>query len=118
VDYEDGSELAITPRLSFNLFGVPAKGDDIVRLSASEKWFADHEGELRKLPQLARLSDFASLVALFRAARERNVPHNLDDLVTVEVPPTDAPRFIVRREWMNPQSWDRLKTFLSGKERQ
>lgn len=118
VDYEDGTELAVTPRLSFNLFGVPAKGDDIVRLSASEKWFADHEGELRKLPQLARLSDFASLVALFRAARERNVPHNLDDLVTVEVPPADAPRFIVRREWVNPQRWDRLKTFLSGKERQ
>ncbi len=118
VHYEDGPELSITPRFSFNLFGVPAKGDDIVRLSASEKWFADHEDELRKLPQLARLSDFASLIALFRAARERNIPHNLDDLVTVEVPATDAPRFIVRRELVNPQNWHRLKLFLSSKERQ
>jgi hypothetical protein len=122
VDYEDGPELTITPRFSFNLFGVPAKGDDILRLSASEKWFADHEGELRKLPQLSRLSDFAALVALFRAtlnaSRERNVPHNLDDLVTVEVPAADAPRFMMRRERVDPKSWERLKEFLSGKERQ
>lgn len=118
VDYEDGPELTLTSRFSFNLFGVPAKGEDVVRLAASEKWFADHEGELRKLPQLSRLSEFASLVALFRAARDRNVPHNLDDLVSVEVPATDAPRFMVRRDWVNPKSWDRLKAFLSNKERQ
>lgn len=118
VEFEDGPELIITPRFSFNLFGVPAKGDDILRLSASERWFAEHESELRKLPQLARLADFAALVALFRAARDGNVPHNLDDLVTVDVPAPDAPRFILRRDWVSPDNWKRLKEFLSGKERQ
>jgi hypothetical protein len=116
VDYEDGPELSLTPRFSFNLFGVPAKGNDILRLAASERWFAEHERELRRLPQLSRLSDFASLVALFRAAHERGVPHNLDDLVTVSVPAPDAPRFMLRRDWVSPESWKRLQEFLSGKE--
>jgi hypothetical protein len=118
VDYEDGADLVITPRFSFHLFGVPSRGDGILRLPASERWFADHERELRRLRQLSRLADFAALVTLFRAAHERNVPHNLDDLVTVNVPASDAPRFILRRDRISADGWQRLQNSLSGKERQ
>jgi hypothetical protein len=117
ISYEEGAELVISPKLSFNLFGVMAKGNDILRLPASERWFADHERELSQLPQLSQLVDFAALVTLFRAAHERNVPHNLDDLIAVTVPASDAPRFIFRRSRVSPDSWRRLQDSLSGKER-
>ncbi len=118
VSYEDGAELVISPRFSFNLFGVLAKGNDILRLTASERWFTDHERELSQLPQLSQLVDFAALVTLFRAAHERNIPHNLDDLIEVNMPASDAPRFILRRDRVSPDSWRRLQDSLSGKESQ
>lgn len=117
ISYEDGAELIISPHISFHLFGVMAKGNDILPLSASERWFADHERELLQLPQLSQLSDFAALVTLFRAAQERNIPHNLDDLIAVPVPASNAPRFILRKDRISTENWQRLQDSLSVKER-
>lgn len=115
--YEDRSELVITPQFSFYLFGVPAKGNKALRLKASEQWFTTHQGQLRKLSQLSLLSDFASLVALFRSVHDLNVRNNLDDLITVPVPLSDVPRFIVRKSQMSPQGWHQLRDWLSKKEK-
>lgn len=114
--FEDGSELTITPQFSFYLFGVPAKGNNALRLTASEQWFIIHQGQLRKLPQLSWLSDFASLVALFRSMHKLNIKHNLNDLTTVQVPLSDVPRFIVRKSQTSPETWRQLRTWLSRKE--
>ena len=118
VGYVDGTELVIAPQISFHLFGVMAKGNEILPLTASEHWFASHERQLAQLPQLSQLMDFAALVTLFRAAHERNIPHNLDDLVAVPVPASDAPRFILRRNRVSSENWRRLQDSLSVKERQ
>lgn len=115
--YEDGPELVITPQFSFYLFGVPAKGNNALRLTASEQWFATHQGQLRKLSQLSWLSDFASLVALFRSVHELNIRNNLDDLISVPVPLSDAPRFIMRKSQTSPERWRQLRDSLSKKEK-
>lgn len=114
--YEAGPELIITPQFSFHLFGVPARGDRAIRLTASEQWFTSHQERLRSLPQLSWLSDFSALVTLFRSAHEANVKHNLDDLIAVPVPASDAPRFIMRKSRVSPDNWRQLRDTLSEKE--
>ena len=117
VRYEVGAELSIEPHFTFHLFEVSARGTNAIPLKASERWFAEHEKELRALPQLSRLSDFSSLVALFRTAHERKVPHNLDNLVAVVVPPSDSPRFILRRDQVITNNWKGLSKVLKGQKR-
>jgi hypothetical protein len=117
VSYEAGEELAVEPRFTFHLFEVSARGTSAIPLKASEGWFAAHERELRKLPQLSRLADFSTLVALFRTANERKVPHNLDDLVAVVVPSADSPRFIVKRDQVITENWKGLSKALTGRKR-
>lgn len=116
VRYEEGPQLILSPKLSFNLFGVPARGPDAIRLPASEHWFAVHEEQLKALEQLRPLCEFATLVALFRSAKERGIPHNLDDLIAVLSPPFNAPRFIVRRDRVGQQKWEQLKSSLTGRK--
>jgi hypothetical protein len=114
--FEEGPELVIKPQLSFYLFGVPARGDKAIRLTASEQWFTTHRERLRSLPQLSWLSDFSALVTLFRSAHEGNVRHNLDELIAVPVPASEAPRFIMRKSRTSPENWRQLRDALSGKE--
>ncbi len=114
---EVGAELSVEPHFTFHLFEVSARGTSAIPLKASERWFAAHEQELRALPQLSRLGDFSALVALFRTAHERKVPHNLDDLVAVVVPPSDSPRFILRRDQVVTDSWKSLSKALKGQKR-
>jgi hypothetical protein len=115
--YEAGPELIITPQFSFHLFGVPARGDKAIRLTASEQWFTSHQDRLRSLPQLSWLSDFSALVTLFRSAHAGNVRHNLDELIAVPVPVSDAPRFIMRKSRISPENWRQLHDTLSEKEK-
>lgn len=115
IGYEDGPQLILSPKLSFNLFGVPAKGADVIPLSASERWFAAHEDQLKTLDQLAPLCEFATLVALFRTVNQRHIPNNLDDLIAVTAPAFSAPRFIVRRDRTGLQ-WQQLQSSLSRRE--
>lgn len=116
VSYEEGPQLILSPKLSFNLFGVPARGPDAIRLPNSEHWFAVHEEQLKALEQLRPLCEFATLVALFRSAKERGIPHNLDDLIEVPSPPFNAPRFIVRRDRVGQQKWEQLKSSLTRRK--
>lgn len=117
VDCKVGAELTIEPRFTFHLFEVSAGGTSAIRLKASERWFAAHEQELRALPQLSRLADFSALVALFRTVNERKVLHNLNDLVAVVVPPSDSPRFILRRDQVITENWRRLSNVLKNQKR-
>jgi hypothetical protein len=110
-------ELSVEPHFTFHLFEVSARGTSAIPLKASERWFAAHEQKLRALPQLSRLADFSALVALFRTAHERKVPHNLDDLVAVVVPPSDSPRFILRRDQVITDNWKSLSKVLKGQKR-
>lgn len=112
IDYAEGPELVLSPKLSFNLFGVPARGADVIPLSASERWFAAHEDKLKALDQLAPLCEFATLVALFRTVNQRHTSNNLDDLIAVTAPAFSAPRFIVRRDRTGLQ-WQKLQSSLS-----
>lgn len=114
--YEIGAELIITPQFSFHLFGIPSQGNGILPLKACEQWFNAHQLELRQLPQLAKLSDFAALVTLFRAVQKQGVQTNLEELVAVPVPAFAGPRFIVRKDQVNSQHWQQLRDSLSGKE--
>jgi hypothetical protein len=111
---EVGADLLIEPSFSFHLFEVPASGAGAINLKASERWFAAHEGELRRLPQLSRLADFAIMATLFRSVHQQHIPNNLDELVAVAVPEADAPRFILRKNQLIPERWKRLRRALSG----
>lgn len=115
IDYVEGPELVLSPKLSFNLFAVPARGADVIPLTVSERWFASHEDKLKTLDQLAPLCEFATLVGLFRTVSQHHIPNNLDDLITVAVPAFSAPRFIVRRDRTGLQ-WQQLQTSLSRRE--
>jgi hypothetical protein len=115
IDYAEGPQLVLSPKLSFNLFGVPARGAEVIPLSASERWFAANEAKLKALDQLAPLCEFAALVALFRTVNQRHIPNNLDDLIAVTAPAFSAPRFIVRRDRAGLQ-WQKLQSSLSRRE--
>jgi hypothetical protein len=115
IDCKAGPKLVLSPKFSFFLFGVTADGLDAIRLNKSEHWFASHEHDLKLLEQLRPLSEFATLVTLFRGANDRKIPHNLDDLIAVPLPESMAPRFIIRRD-RDGEKWQEMKKSLSGRE--
>ena len=115
IDYHPGPKLVLSPKFSFFLFGVTADGLEAIRLNKSENWFASHEQDLKLLEQLRPLSEFATLVTLFRGANERKIPHNLDDLIAVPTPESTAARFIIRRDRIG-ENWHQIHNSLSGRE--
>jgi hypothetical protein len=114
-----GPELNITPRFSFHLFGVSARGDDPpLKLAATERWFAEHEAAIRAVPQLSRVAAFTAMTALFRAVRDRNIENNFEELIAVVTPEAQTARFLARMDRIGRENWVTLKNTLGRREAQ